>query len=233
MNRIAYIPARGGSKGIPRKNIREINGQPLIAYAINAARTSNLFAKIMVSTDDEEIAKIAEACGAWIPFLRDPAVSSDKSSSIESICSDKARLEAMGFSFDSLCMLQPTSPLRSSEDIIGAYELFERKKAGVIGLSPVEENPYLMRTVREDGSVGHLLPIRGALRRQDMPQYYKINGAIYINYWSELTIDLTQADNPYGYVMAREAGIDIDTEDDLRIVEKLLANRNNRMSYET
>ena len=225
MNNLAYIPARGGSKGIPRKNICPVDGVPLIAYTIRAALKSGRFEKVMVSTDDREIADVAADYGAWIPFLRDPAVAGDNASSIETICSDKGRLAAMGLGFDTLCMLQPTSPLRSAADIIGAYKLFEARKAGVVSISPTEENPYLMRTVASDGAVGHVLSLRGAIRRQDMPEFYKLNGAIYINRWDELTPDLTQADNPYGYIMSRENSIDIDTEEDLVAVERIILNR--------
>lgn len=225
MNNLAYIPARGGSKGLPRKNIRLLAGHPLIAYTIKAAQKSNLFDKVMVSTDDKEIADIAESYGAWVPFLRDSRVSGDRASSIEAICSDRERLINAGYEFSSLCMLQPTSPLRTADEIRNAYELFDRKKGGVVSLSPTEETPYLMRTVNDEGEVEHVLSIRGAIRRQDLPRFYKLNGAIYINAWSELSLDLTQADNPYGYIMSSEASVDIDTEEDLKTVEAIILNK--------
>jgi len=225
MKRLAYIPARGGSKGVPRKNIRLLDGKPLVAYTIEAAKGCGLFEKILVSTDDGEIAEIAREFGAWVPFLRDASAAADTSSSIEAICADKKKLEAMGLRFDSLCLLQPTSPLRSAKDIIKAYGLFEKKRQGVVSLCEVEECPYLMRTVNSDGSVGHLLSLRGAIRRQDLPVYYRLNGAIYINAWDELTPMLTQADNPYGYIMSAESSVDIDSERDFALVEEIMKKR--------
>lgn len=225
MGRLAYIPARGGSKGVPRKNIMLIAGKPLLVYTIEAAQESGIFDKIMVSTDDEDIANVAKAYGAWVPFLRDPMVSGDTTPTMVSLCSDKDRLEKMGYSFSYVCLLQPTSPLRTSRDIVNACALYDEKHAGVSSVCQVEEHPYFMRTIDGDGRLGFTVPFKGAIRRQDLPTYYRINGAIFINSWEELAPDLPQAGNPYGYVMSQESSIDIDTEKDVRLAEEILLSR--------
>ena len=218
MRRLAYIPARGGSKGIPKKNIADVCGKPLIAYTILAAIRSGLFERVMVSTDSVEIADIARQYGAWVPFLRYPEFARDESRTIDAVCSDKARLEALGEKFDELVLLQCTSPLRKESDIIGAVAMAEEKMAAVVSISPVEEHPILMRNRDEEGKLTPLLSCSSTCRRQDMPSFYRVNGAIYVNFWDDITPDLSFADNPYGYVMMRGHSLDIDTPDDLAAV---------------
>jgi len=215
MRRLAYIPARGGSKGIPKKNIAELGEMPLIAFTIVAALKSGLFEKVMVSTDSEEIADVARQYGAWVPFLRYAEFAQDTSKTIDAVISDKSRLEAMGEKFDEFVLLQCTSPFRTAKDIQGAVALAEKAHAGVVSISPVEEHPILMRTIDADGKVSRVLNCSSTCRRQDMPPYYRVNGAIYVNFWGELTPDLSLNDNPYGYVMERKDSLDIDTKADL------------------
>ena len=215
MRRLAYIPARGGSKGIPKKNIAELGEMPLIAFTIVAALKSGLFEKVMVSTDSEEIADVARQYGAWVPFLRYAEFAQDTSKTIDAVISDKSRLEAMGEKFDEFVLLQCTSPFRTAKDIQGAVALAEKVHAGVVSISPVEEHPILMRTVDETGKVSRVLSCSSTCRRQDMPPYYRVNGAIYVNFWDELIPDLSLNDNPYGYVMERKDSLDIDTKADL------------------
>lgn len=215
MRRLAYIPARGGSKGIPRKNITLLGDKPMIAYTIEAALKSNLFSHVMVSTDSEEIAEVARKYGAWIPFLRDEAFAQDKTTTIETVMSDKVRLEAQGESFDTFVLLQCTSPFRRAVDIAGAVALAEQRNAGVVSVSPVSDHPLLIRTVDGEGRMTKLLSCSSTCRRQDMPTYYRVNGAIYVNMWSELTPTLSFNDNPYGYVMAQQDAQDIDSLADL------------------
>lgn len=215
MKRIAYIPARGGSKGIPMKNIAELGEFPLIAFTIIAARKSGLFDRIMVSTDSEEIAAVARQYGAWVPFLRYAEFAQDTSKTIDAVVSDKSRLEAMGEKFDEFVLLQCTSPFRTAVDIQGAVALAEKAKAGVVSISPVEEHPILMRTADADGKLTNVLSCSSTCRRQDMPPYYRVNGAIYVNFWDELSPALSLNDNPYGYIMSRSDSLDIDTKADL------------------
>ncbi len=147
MRRIAYIPARSGSKGIPRKNIRPLCGKPLLGWMVVAAQKTGLFDRVMVSTDSEEFAEVARKCGAWVPFLRDPEVAKDTTPTIDTVCSDKRRLEAIGESFDTFCLLQATSPLCRPEDIACAVRMFEEKKAGVVSLVRSASRPSRMRTL--------------------------------------------------------------------------------------
>lgn len=225
MRRIAYIPARGGSKGVPRKNIREVSGKPLIAYSIEAARETGLFEMVFVSTDSQEIADIAVAYGAEVPFLRYPEVAQDTTKTIETMVSDVGRLAAMDLTFDVIVLLQPTSPLRRAEDIAGAVSLFESRGldcGGVVSVSAVEEHPLLMRTLNEDGTLKSLLGLPSTVRRQDMPPVYRVNGAIYVNAWKDIVPTLSLNDNPVAYVMGPERAPEIDTLKDLKKIERIL-----------
>lgn len=228
MRRIAYIPARSGSKGIPKKNIRPLCGKPLMGWMIDAALQTGLFDRVMVSTDTEEFAAVARSCGAWVPFLRDPAVARDTTPSIETVCSDKARLEEIGETFDTFCMLQPTSPLCRAKDIRGAVELFERKRAGVVSVKRIDTRPTLLRYVAEDGLSSPIAEDRSVLRRQDEDLVCELNGAIYVNAWKELNLGLKQAYNPFAYIMDEVVSIDIDEEKDFRQVEEVLGEQLNK-----
>lgn len=226
MRRIAYIPARSGSKGIPKKNIRPLCGKPLMGWMIDAALKTGLFDRVMVSTDTEEFAAVARSCGAWVPFLRDPAVAKDTTSSIETVCSDKARLEAMGETFDTFCLLEATSPLCRPEDIAGAIALHDRMNgAGVVSVVRSTARPMIMRTLDQEGRATPILASRQILRRQDEPIYYQLNAAIYINAWSELSPELKLAYNPYAYVMDEISSIDVDHLEDFELAEKHLRGR--------
>ena len=219
--RLAYIPARGGSKGIPKKNIVQIGDLPLIAFTIVAALKSGLFERVMVSTDSQEIADVAKKYGAWIPFLRDPAVAQDGTTTIATVMSDKSRLEAIGEKFDEFVLLQCTSPFRTAEDIKGAVALAEKVGAGVASVSPVSDHPLLMRTVDKDGKLAKLLQVSSTCRRQDMPPFYRVNGAIYVNKWEELSPTLSFNDNPYGYIMEQKDSLDVDSLADLKKAQEM------------
>lgn len=223
--RIAYIPARSGSKGVPRKNVKMLCGKPLLGWMVQAALDTGLFDRVMVSTDSEEFARIAESCGAWVPFLRDPEFAKDITSTIEAVCSDTVRLSQLGETYDVFCLLQPTSPLCRAEDIIGAMELFERVGAGVVSIVRSKAKPTIMRRLEADGRVCPILSSRQILRRQEEPVFYELNGAVYINAWSEITPSLKFGYNPYGYEMSSISSIDIDSEEDFLIAEKYLQMR--------
>lgn len=223
MRRLAYIPARSGSKGIPKKNIRPLCGKPLLGWMVEAALKTKLFDRVMVSTDTEEFAEVARNCGAWVPFLRDPAVAKDTTSSIETVCSDKARLEAMGETFDTFCLLQPTAPFCSAEDIAGAIALHEKVHAGVVSVMRTKARPMLLRTLDAECRATPLVDGRKVLRRQDEPVFYELNGAIYINGWSEIAPDLKFGFNPYAYVMEDAHSVDIDTPEDFQYAESLMS----------
>lgn len=225
MKRIAYIPARSGSKGVPKKNIRPLCGRPLLGWMVAAAQETGLFDRIMVSTDTEEFAEAARSCGAWVPFLRDPEFAKDTTSSIDTVCSDKARLEAMGERFDTFCLLEATSPLCRAEDIAGAVSLFERVGQGVVSVVRSKARPLIMRTLDAEGRATPILACRDIKRRQDEPVFYQLNAAIYINHWDELTPDLKLGYNPYGYEMDEISSTDVDSLADFELAEKYLKER--------
>ena len=129
MNNIAIISARSGSKGLPDKNIKELSGKPLMAYSIEAAIQSECFDDVMVSTDSEKYAEIARMYGAEVPFMRSEVTSSDTASSWDVVEEVLQGYEKMGKIFDTICLLQPTSPMRTSGDIKAAYSLYKEKDA--------------------------------------------------------------------------------------------------------
>lgn len=226
MRRIAYIPARSGSKGIPKKNIKELCGRPLLGWVVKAALDSGLFDRVMVSTDSEEFAEVARKCGAWVPFLRDPEVAKDTTSSIETVCSDKRRLEEIGEVFDTFCLIQPTAPLCRAVDIIEAVKMFESKATdGVVSVVRTSIRPTLLRKVGEDGKCETIISNTQVLRRQDEGSICMVNGALYINRWIDVNLDLKLAYNPYAYIMDEISSIDIDNIEDFAIAEKHLKAR--------
>ena len=225
---LALIPARGGSKGIPHKNIAPLAGKPLIQYSIDAARGSSYIDSVLVSTDDEEIARVARACGAEVPFLRPEALASDTAKTIDAVLHAVETLRDMGEAFDSLVLLQPTSPLRTTAEIDGAIERFYTcGRKAVVSVSEVSDHPILMRTIEQtdDGErLKPLLQVSSTVRRQDMPPFYRVNGSIYVNAVEELSRTTSFNDNPVPYVMAKEHAIDIDEPADLKLAEWALGN---------
>lgn len=223
---IAIIPARGGSKGIARKNIRLLNNKPLIAYTILAAKNCPHISQIIVDTDDEYIADVARKYGATIPYKRPPELATDTATTIEVLCHATKQLAAqqlINLEHDNLVLLQPTSPLRTGEDISEAINLFiDNNQQGLVSISPVTKSPILIRSITTGNYLQKLLPRNSTVRRQDMPSYYYVNGAIYINKFREIKEDLSLNDNPIGYIMDRRHSVDIDTIEDFRYCEFLL-----------
>ncbi len=224
MRNIAIIPARSGSKGLPDKNIKLLQGKPLLAYTIEAAIKSGCFTEVMVSTDSERYAEIAREYGAKVPFLRSEAMSSDTASSWEMVEEVLDNYKRLNKEFDSFCLLQPTSPLRTSEDIDKAYELMKNKNAfAVVSLCEAEHSPGLYGKLAESSNLSGFAQCNVAKRRQDEGKYYRINGAIYIASLPEFRGDRRlYREDSYGYVMPKERSVDIDTEFDFRFAEYLL-----------
>lgn len=217
---LAIIPARGGSKEIKNKNILDICGKPLIAYTIGAAGSSIYIDDVVVSTDSEQIQKISEKYGAWVPFLRPAELAEDKTPTLDVVLHAVEALKTKGYVYDILILLQPTSPLRIASDIDGALKLFlEHRCRPLAAVSRVEDHPVLIRTVGADGYMQKLLPMQSTLRRQDMPVYYKINGSIYINLISEINKRTSFNDNPVPYIMPDERAVDIDHDVDIVTVQ--------------
>lgn len=219
---LALIPARGGSKGIPGKNIKALAGKPLLAYTIEAARSCPCVDDVLVSTDSEEIAETARKFGAWVPFLRPEELASDTAKTMDAVLYTLRRLAEEGKEYDYVVLLQPTSPLRRSEDIEGAVGLALETGEDVVAVSEVADSPILMRTCDEGGRLTPLLPGSSTVRRQDMPKYYRVNGSIYVNRVSALSEETSLNDNPVGYIMPRECSVDIDESVDFAVAEYFL-----------
>lgn len=230
---IGLIPARGGSKSIPRKNIKLLAGKPLIAWTIEAALQSHRLSRVIVSTDDAEIAQVARECGAETPFLRPSELANDDSSSISVVLHAIHWLEEReGFLPDYVLLLQPTSPFRSVQDICAAIELAEDRKAiAVIGVSEAERHPYLCKRILDDGTLADFVTSDLAyLRRQDLPPAYALNGAVYLNRRESLLRD--HSFHPSGalaYVMPIERSLEIDTPWDWRVAELILQDQHERV----
>ena len=219
---LAIIPARKGSKGIINKNIIDIHGKPLIAYTIEAAKQSKYIDDIVVSTDGKNIETVSIAYGADVPFLRPEALANDTAKTIDAIVYTIEKLVKMNRYYDVIVLLQPTSPLRQTNHIDEALEkFFDFDMKGLISDNKVETKPILIRTI-ENGILQPIISQNSTVRRQDMATYYKVNGAIYINRVSEIHKGLSFNDNIVPYIMEPESSIDIDTMDDLLLVNKIL-----------
>lgn len=223
MKNLAIIPARSGSKGLHDKNIKIFNGIPLLAYTIAAAIESKQFEEIFVSTDSERYAKIAEEFGANVPFLRSSQNAGDDASSWDVVREVLKNYADLGKIFDTIALLQPTSPLRGSKEIIEGYQLFEKKKANsVVAVCEVDYSPLLCNILGEDLSMENFIRKDIYLKpRQQLPIYYRINGALYIiKVKNACDIFDLYDERGFAYVMDREKSVDIDTEFDFIIAEK-------------
>ena len=217
---LALIPARGGSKGIKGKNIISLAGKPLIAYTIEASLKSRYIDSTVITTDSREIAKTAENYGGRVPFLRPQELAGDQSRTIDAVLHAIRTLRTLGEKYDTLILLQPTQPLRRTEDIDEALDLFFGSgQKPLVSVSLVDDHPLLIRSIDKYGVLKPLLNRCSTCRRQDMPDYYRINGCIYINRIAELNHETSFNDNEIPFIMEREFSIDIDEENDLRMAE--------------
>lgn len=227
MSCLCLIPARGGSKGIPRKNVRLFAGKPLIQWTIEAALQSLVCDRVVVSTEDDEIAEIAARAGAEVPFQRPADLALDESTTTDVVFS---ALDWFGqhqrWTPENLLLLQPTSPLCQAEDLRGAAELLHSSGVdAVVSIREVQENPYWMQTSDAAGRLRSLLPSPASLRRQDLPPVYLLNGAIYLIRTAALRQHRTfSPPNTLGYLMPLERSVDIDDESDWQRGELLAAN---------
>lgn len=220
---MAVIPARGGSKRLPRKNILPLAGKPLIGWTIEAAQQSQYIDEVFVSTDCSDIADAAASFGIRIPKLRAAELSGDTATSA-SVLVDV--LTTYGKHIDIVVLLQPTSPLRRAEHIDEALEMFAEKQASsVISVTPCEHSPLWANTLPEDRSLFNFIRREASVRSQDLPQYYRLNGAIYALDARQLVrsgnIDFNL--NAFAYVMETTNSIDIDVQLDLDFAEFCLS----------
>lgn len=222
---VALIPARGGSKTVPGKNIRPLAGKPLLAWSVEAALKSAQFSRVIVSTDDPQIAAVARQCGAETPFLRPAALAQDDSSTIAVALHLLDWLEQHGDGLPEWVMvLQPTSPLRTAADIRAAIEMTQNGAPSVVSVTEANPHPYLAGQIRADGVLFGVpaLELKDS-RRQNFPALYALNGAIYYNRSQTLRAEgrLITADT-HAYVMPPERSIDIDTPWDFHLAELIL-----------
>lgn len=223
---IAVIPARSGSKGLRDKNIRPLNGKPLIAYSIEAARDSGLFDTIHVSTDSQQYSELAARFGADQPFLRDADNAGDAASSWDAVREVLRKYARLGKTFDLCVLLQPTSPMRTGEDIRKAVSLLTEKGARCLtGVTPVDHPVQWCFTLDDTLSMAEFArsPYKDC-RRQELEGHYRENGAIYI----VRTDDILDPDFEFytpdcvAYVMDRSRSVDIDTLQDFVAAETLM-----------
>lgn len=223
---LAIIPARAGSKGIKDKNIIDLNGKPLIAYSIEAGLKSKYIDKVVVTTDGEDIAREAIKYGAEVPFLRPEYLSSDNAKTIDAVIHCIEEMEKLGEKYDYVVLLQPTQPLRQSWHIDEAIELIlEKNEEALVSVSKVKDNPILIRSIDSNGYAVNLLSESSTKRRQDFQDFYKVNGAIYINKINQNLNNKTSLnDNKLVYIMDEKYDVDIDEMLDLQIAEIMMSN---------
>ena len=219
---LAAIPARGGSKRLPRKNILPLCGKPLIVWTIEASLTSKYIDKTIVSTDDAEIASISSNAGAEI-INRPSELAGDELPTFPVV---KHILSKMEETYDYLILLQPTTPLRNSKHINQAFKVLVQKNAdAVISLCETEHSPLWSNILPKDGNLNNFrrADVKG-VRSQDLPKYHRTNGAIYICGVNKLLKEETFfiKDNIFSYIMDKECSVDIDDRIDLDIAELIL-----------
>jgi CMP-N-acetylneuraminic acid synthetase len=228
MNVLGLVMARGGSKGIPRKNIRLLAGKPLLHYTAEAALRSQRLSAVILSTEDAEIAAIGRQCGLEVPFMRPAALAADDTPGFDVVRHAVTSLEAQGRRFDAVCILQPTSPLRRPEDIDACIELLDREEADAVVTAlrvPDEHNPHWVFFAGADGSL-HLSTGETSIiaRRQELPPAYHREGSVYVARRDTIMV----AGNLYGtrliaYVIDARRSVNLDDLEDWQRAEEMLA----------
>jgi N-acylneuraminate cytidylyltransferase/CMP-N,N'-diacetyllegionaminic acid synthase len=226
---LAVIPARGGSKSIPKKNIASAGGRPLIAWTIIAAQAAEAVDRIVVSTDAEEIADVARQYGVEVPFLRPSLLAQDDTPGLDPILHAVQWLKQHdNYCADFVLCLQPTSPLRSAKDIDAAIELALGKNAdAVVSVTPAAQHPYWMKLVDAQGLVHEFISLEGSVtRRQGLPHVYALNGAIYL---ARIDVILERktwyTDKTYAHIMPLERSLDVDEPWDLHVADLILRDK--------
>lgn len=219
---LGLIMARGGSKGLPRKNLRQIGGKPMIAWTVEAGKQSQCIDRLILSSEDEEIIDTVRQLECEIPFVRPENLATDESSPLEVI---RHTIESLPEKYDYLVLLQPTSPLRIANDIDRCVELCYQKKApACVTITESEKTPYWMYEVLEDHRMRPVLSgAERVLRRQDLPKTYTLNGAVFVarSDWIIYQNDFLGPDT-IGCKMPRTRSIDIDSETDLVLANAIL-----------
>ena len=224
---LAIIPARGGSKGLPGKNVKFLLGKPLIAYAVENALASKYISEVIVSTDDKEIANVAVHYGAVNPFMRPHELATDSALAVDTFIYTIERLnESRIKKIENFIVLQPSSPLRLNEDVDGAIELFYQKKADSVVTYCIENHPiHWHKYLNSDNSFTEIFEDFKVRNRQEKRRSYYPNGAAFVFKYSIIKRKLYYTDKSYGYIMPRNRSVDIDTLEDFEYAEFLLNKR--------
>ena len=222
---LIIIPARGGSKGIPRKNIKLLGGKPLIYYAIDTAREITSDENICVSTDDAEIESVVEQYGLPVPFLRPEELSTDTAGTYEVLLHALDYYEKQGKHYDIVLLLQTTTPFRTAEQVKEALALYDKSQADmVVSVKECAANPYY--NIFEEDKDGWLHVSKGdgnIFRRQDAPKVYEYNGAIYIMNAEKLKqTHMHKLPHRIKYVMDEQSSFDLDTMADWNMAEMII-----------
>ncbi|MGE0040269.1 MAG: NTP transferase domain-containing protein [Vicinamibacterales bacterium] len=227
---LAIVTARGGSKGLPRKNILPLAGKPVIAHTLDAARRAPSVDRVVVSTDDEEIAAIARAHGGEVPFLRPAELARDETLIFPVLIHALDWLKAHdGYVPDYVLLLQPTSPFRAPEDIEAAVRIAtETGGDAVISVGPAHQHPHWMKSVAADGRLVDFMPDM-PFRRQELGELYALNGAIYLVATPVLLERQTfYTKSTYAYVMPAERSLDIESPWEYTLARLILEDRQRR-----
>jgi pseudaminic acid cytidylyltransferase len=212
---IAVIPARGGSKRIPRKNIKHFGSRPMIAYAIQAARDSGLFEHVVVSTDDDEIAAVARAHGASVPFRRPAHLADDQTVTVPVIAHATQWFVDQGHAVDAVCCIYPCVPLLRAADLQGAYAMFQERGADyVYPVVGFHSSPWRAMTKPESGPMQFVYPEYELTRTQDLPKCYFDAGQFYWGKTTAWTSGLRMHSHGHGYEVEGHRIVDIDTHED-------------------
>lgn len=216
---LAFIPARGGSKRIPNKNLRKINDIPLFQYSIDVAKKSKYIDDIIVSTDVEEILDCAHKLGCLNNKLRPEYLSTDSSRIVDAIIYELKENELTDY--EAIVLLQPTSPYRTIEMLDGAIEKYFETETSLITVIKIDEQPLFMRTIN-NGVLEKVVNLSSDIRSQDFKQIYKIIGCIYINNINNLNNNTVLNENRVPFIIEKEYDIDIDTFEDLEKAKEVL-----------
>lgn len=218
---LAIIPARGGSKGVSRKNIRMVAGKPLIAWTIEEAKKSQYIDRLILSSDDSEIIEVARQWGCEVPFVRPACLAQDDTPGIAPVIH---AIETLSEKYDLVVLLQATSPLRTVEDIDGCIlQLMQLEAKACVSVVEPHKSPYWMYQFDENNRLVPLLE-QGYMRRQDLPKIYALNGAVYAaeSGWLRAAKSFTGPET-IGFIMSQEHSLDVDSEQDLVFCEAMLS----------
>jgi len=219
---LGLVIARGGSKGLPGKNLKKLGGVPLVCYSVIAGIASEYIDDVVISTDDKDIADAAKQCGCEVPFMRPAVLASDSARSIDVIRHALEALAGQGRSYEYFVLLQPTTPFRTSEHIDDCLRMLnERGADSVVSVTEAEHHPLWMNTLPDDLCMKDFIrPDAENKNRQELPKHYRINGGVYaVRCDYMLASGKLYSEKSYAYIMDNTSSIDIDNELDFNLAE--------------